>query len=203
MRLIQGFSMLSVPFPFVIFLKFPCLPSQRFTSRSIMSRSAGFTRFPNSEEESVRAHCGNHIDSPVSSFISKASFDSAKALDNACQVTMSGPNLIPGIFRKRAMAISAVVDFATIPGGATMTIYIFTCQRNSFMSIHTRLLRAPAIADTPDQKCIRAGASLKLAYWTYAVSQSGKFLAIFDPLFNSAQAALVFNSEFHDSSGSS
>ena len=56
MRLIQGFSTLSLPEVLVIFLKPPCLESHKVTKRSIISRSSGLTKLPNSLDSRVTAH---------------------------------------------------------------------------------------------------------------------------------------------------
>jgi hypothetical protein len=57
------------------------------------------------------------------------------------------------------MPMLAVVDFETIPGGATNIMYIFGVHWKYFMSSHTRLLSAPAITETPVQKWNFSGAS--------------------------------------------
>src|SRR3990167_3172247 len=114
MIFIQGFSTVSLPLIFVVLLK-TLRPSHKVTRRSTISLSKGFSRLPSSLDSIV-------ISAAVIQswpFTWKASWDSLKLFTRLCHVQTSGPNFTPEIWRRRFIPTLAVVDFDTMPGGAT------------------------------------------------------------------------------------
>src|SRR5258706_11857137 len=168
---IQGASIVSFPDILVIFSYF-FLPSQSSMRRAIISGSWRLRREPSSLETRVIGDMGCQLPEPGG--YSNASAEAAKAVTRDCHVAAFGPNFIPGTAFSKSIAMSKVVDLATIPGRATNIIYRLGVQVKRFMSIQTFLLSAPAIAPIPAQECMRLGASVTEAYTRYALSQSSK-----------------------------
>src|ERR1700739_673004 len=122
---IHGLVTSSFPDPLVSFRKTPSRPSQSVTRRSPISLSPGAMRLPTSLDAIVIAD----ISSSDPSGRLKVSKAPAKDLTRACQVITSGPNRTDSTRRSKDMAISAVVDLLTMPGGATRIMYSFGYQR--------------------------------------------------------------------------